>query len=129
MAKQRKQRQKRSWRRRRRVIATALLVGAVIVAVGMAVWTGRAPEEGRVGKTASGDRLHRVSTGHLPAFAASASSQVQAVYLYAANHSEVLRFIPCYCGCGSIGHRHNGDCYVHARNADGTVTFTSHGAT
>jgi hypothetical protein len=129
MAKEHKRHQKRSCRHRRGVIASGVLVGAVILLVGIAVGVGRAPQEERVGVTSSGDRLHRVPVGDLPAFAASAPSWVQRAYLFAAGQPEVLEYIPCYCGCTNIGHRHNGNCYVHERHVDGTITFTSHGAT
>lgn len=129
MAKGRKKHHKRRSRHRRSVIAAGVLVGAVILVVGTAVWTGRAPQEDKVTLTAWGDRLHTVPSGHLPAFAASASSSVQTVYRYAVAHPGILQYIPCFCGCRNIGHRHNGDCYVRARHADGTITYTSHGGT
>lgn len=114
---------------RRGIIAAGVLGGAVFLVVGMAVWTGRAPQEGKVTVTASGDRLHRVPAGQLPAFAASESPLVQNNYRFAVAQPDALRNIPCYCGCEGVGHRHNGHCYVQGRHSDGTVTFTSHGAT
>jgi hypothetical protein len=53
---------------------------------------------------------------------------VEAVYRYAVAHGETLQYIPCVCGCGAIGHRHNADCYVAERLPDGAITFTNHGA-
>ena len=129
MAKKRKRDQKRRWEHSRGLLATVVLVGTVILGMGIVVWTERTPPQERVGLTASGDRLHTVPAGHLPMFAASASSVVQTVYRYAVAHPEVLRYVPCYCGCDRFGHRHNGDCYVQDRHADETITFTSHGAT
>lgn len=79
--------------------------------------------------TSSGDRLETIAAGELPSFAKQASVKVQEAYRYAAGHPEVLQYIPCYCGCGNIGHRHNGNCYVQERHADGRITFTSHAAT
>ncbi|MFQ5803698.1 MAG: PCYCGC motif-containing (lipo)protein [Candidatus Methylomirabilales bacterium] len=119
----------RRWRHRRTVIAAGVVVGAVILGLGMAVVIGWGPQGERVRVAASGDRLHRVPVGQLPAFATSAPSWVQRAYLYAAGQPEVLRHTPCFCGCRDIGHRHNGDCYVQARHADETITFTSHAAT
>ncbi|MFQ5803432.1 MAG: PCYCGC motif-containing (lipo)protein [Candidatus Methylomirabilales bacterium] len=129
MAKKRKRYQKRGWKHSRVVLATGVLMGAVVLVVGMAVWTGQAPQEGKVTVTASGDRLHRVPAEHLPAFAVSESPLVQNNYRFAVAHPDTLGYIPCFCGCDRFGHRHNGDCYVQARHSDGTVTFTSHGAT
>ena len=76
-----------------------------------------------------GDRLETVAAGELPSFADQASAKVQQTYRYAATHPEVLQYIPCTCGCRNTGHRHNGDCYVQERFADGQITFTSHAAT
>ncbi|MFQ5804114.1 MAG: PCYCGC motif-containing (lipo)protein [Candidatus Methylomirabilales bacterium] len=121
--------EKRCWEHSRRVITAVVVGGSVILGIGMVGWTGQAPQAERARMTASGDRLHRVPVGDLPAFVVSAPSSVQRAYLYAAGHPEGLRYIPCFCGCTNIGHRHNADCYVHERHVDGTITFTSHGAT
>jgi len=47
---------------------------------------------------------------------------VRAVYQFAAEHPEVLSYVPCFCGCERGGHRGNDDCFVKARNAQGDVT-------
>src|SRR3954471_19313799 len=47
---------------------------------------------------------------------------VRAVYRFAAEHPEVLSYVPCFCGCERSGHRGNDDCFVRARNAQGDVT-------
>jgi hypothetical protein len=47
---------------------------------------------------------------------------VRAVYQFAAEHPEVLSYVPCFCGCERSGHRGNDDCFVKARNAQGDVT-------
>jgi hypothetical protein len=47
---------------------------------------------------------------------------VRAAYVFAAEHPEVLSYVPCFCGCERAGHRGNEDCFVSARDADGDVT-------
>ena len=47
---------------------------------------------------------------------------VKAVYKFAAEHPEVLSYVPCFCGCERGGHRGNDDCFVKTRNAQGDVT-------
>src|SRR5476649_2481313 len=47
---------------------------------------------------------------------------VRAVYKFAAEHPEILGYVPCFCGCEREGHRGNDDCFVKARNAQGDVT-------
>jgi hypothetical protein len=50
-----------------------------------------------------------------------------AAYEFAARHPDVLQYIPCFCGCERSGHAGNGDCFVRARDAEGKVTWDSHG--
>jgi hypothetical protein len=53
---------------------------------------------------------------------------IQAVYRYAAEHPEVLRYVPCFCGCNEMGHRSSEDCFVKSRAKNGTVTeWNEHG--
>ena len=50
------------------------------------------------------------------------------MYQFAAEHPEVLKFVPCYCGCESSGHPHNESCFVKRRDAAGNVTeWDTHG--
>jgi len=53
---------------------------------------------------------------------------VKAVYEFAARHPEVLKYLPCFCGCERMGHRGNDDCFVAGRDAKGHVTdWENHG--
>jgi hypothetical protein len=55
---------------------------------------------------------------------------VRAAYKFAAEHPEVLSYVPCYCGCERSGHRGNEDCFVTTRDANGDVTgWEPHGMT
>lgn len=52
----------------------------------------------------------------------------RAVYRFAAEHPEVLKYVPCYCGCESTGHGHNESCFVKRRDAKGNVIeWDTHG--
>ena len=95
---------------------------------GSFAWWASAPAEPPTRKTPSGDLLETVPRGELPSFARAGGPKVEAVYRYAVAHGETLRYIPCVCGCGAIGHQHNAHCYVAERRADGAITFTNHGA-
>ena len=54
--------------------------------------------------------------------------QTRAVYQFAAEHPEVLKYVPCYCGCESTGHPHNESCFVKRRDASGNVVeWDTHG--
>jgi hypothetical protein len=53
---------------------------------------------------------------------------VRATYDFAAQHPEILSYVPCYCGCGSQGHRANDMCFVARRDAKGNVLeWDTHG--
>ncbi|MER3438076.1 MAG: hypothetical protein C4346_11105 [Chloroflexota bacterium] len=56
-----------------------------------------------------------------PAVLNQASAEVQEAYRFAVAHPDVLRYIPCFCGCGAQGHTSNYDCYVREARADGSV--------
>jgi len=79
-------------------------------------------------KTPNGDLLETVPRGGLPSFARNGGAGVEEAYRYARENGETLRYIPCFCGCKSIGHRSNEDCYVTERHPDGRITFNSHSA-
>lgn len=58
-----------------------------------------------------------------PGFApARPMDQTRAVYAFAAEHPEVMKYVPCYCGCEASGHPHNESCFVKRRDARGNVT-------
>lgn len=42
-------------------------------------------------------------------------------HIFTADHPEVASYVPCYCGCGSAGHKHNADCFVKGRDPQGRV--------
>ena len=53
---------------------------------------------------------------------------VRATYDFAAQHPEVLKYVPCYCGCGADGHSANESCFVARRDARGNVLeWDTHG--
>jgi hypothetical protein len=63
----------------------------------------------------------------LPDFVQDAPPQVQEAYQFAAANAEILQQMPCYCGCGGVGHMNNLDCYVAEFAPDGSVAaFDNH---
>jgi Protein of unknown function with PCYCGC motif len=66
----------------------------------------------------------------LPTFLAEKEKQIQQIYLVAAQHTDLLKNIPCYCGCGeSVGHKSNLDCFINEEKADGSIIWDSHATT
>jgi len=67
------------------------------------------------------------SMDHMPAEVQSAPVTVQQAYQFAVANPDVMHELPCYCGCGPIGHTSNYACYVAEQNPDGSVkTFDNH---
>ena len=62
----------------------------------------------------------------MPADVVSAPRVVREAYTFAVAQPEVLTQLPCYCGCGAIGHTSNYACYVSGSDADGAIAFDLH---
>jgi len=60
------------------------------------------------------------AAGPLPNWLTTADPSIVADYAWAAEHYEELRYIPCYCGCNSVGHTDNASCY-YRWDKNGTI--------
>ena len=59
-----------------------------------------------------------------PDFVSAAGPEVKRLYAFQIENGELMRYMPCFCGCGQdAGHRNNRDCYVKRVNSDGTVVL------
>jgi hypothetical protein len=74
----------------------------------------------------SASDLHMLSMDQMPAEVQSAPMSVQTAYQFNAANPDVMKNIPCYCGCGNIGHTSNYDCYISDVDAGGKITFDNH---
>ena len=70
--------------------------------------------------------LTLLPSDQLPAEVQAAPAAVRQAYQFAAANPEVMEHIPCYCGCGSIGHKSNYACYVSGVDGDGAPIFDNH---
>jgi hypothetical protein len=59
----------------------------------------------------------------LPSDIRRAPLEVREAYRFAIANRDTLRYIPCYCGCGSEGHTSNASCYVKDYSTPGNLTF------
>ncbi len=73
----------------------------------------------------SGD-LHMLAMDEMPSEVQSAPTTVQTAYQFAAANPDVMKNIPCYCGCGNIGHTSNYSCYVSSVDDKGKIAFDNH---
>ncbi len=70
--------------------------------------------------------LNMAPMSQMPAEVQSAPVTVREAYQFAAANPDVMKNIPCYCGCGDIGHTSNYSCYVSGVDDKGKVTFDNH---
>lgn len=75
----------------------------------------------------SGTHLTMMSADEMPAEVLASSMNVQRAYRFAAANPDVMKEIFCYCGCDSLGHTSNYDCYISNVSEDGNITFEQHG--
>ncbi len=59
----------------------------------------------------------------LPANIRQAPPNVRDAYRFAIANQDILRQIPCYCGCGGERHKSNADCYIKDVRPDGSIVF------
>ncbi len=62
----------------------------------------------------------------LPQEMQSAPTQVREAYQFAIANPSALQNVPCYCGCGAIGHTSNYSCYVKNTDSNGKPVFDQH---
>ena len=62
----------------------------------------------------------------LPTKMQNAPTRVREAYQFAVANPDALKNVPCYCGCGSVGHTSNYACYVKAAKLDGAFVFDDH---
>ncbi len=78
--------------------------------------------------TTSSSEAHLAMTSldQMPMDVQSAPITVQAAYQFNTANPDIMKDIPCYCGCGDIGHTSNYDCYVSGTDEQGKVAFDKH---
>ncbi len=107
------------------------LVMTVVVAASQGTAVPQRAAAGAKPQAPAPTKQARVSVPPLPSvgFAAVRPMDiVRATYDFAAQHPEVLKYVPCYCGCGSQGHKSNESCFVARRDAKGNVLeWDTHG--
>ncbi len=64
----------------------------------------------------------------LPAFLATAAPRVRDAYRFAIANPDALKTVPCYCGCGKMGHTSNLTCFIQEGSAGATPLFDEHAA-
>jgi hypothetical protein len=56
----------------------------------------------------------------------AAPPKVQQAYQFAVANPDVMKHIPCYCGCGAMGHTSNYSCYVASAEPGQKIKYDTH---
>jgi hypothetical protein len=78
------------------------------------------------GRRVFGANAHRYKLAPesvIPAYVRKAPEDVREAYRFAIANREILRYIPCYCGCGADGHTSNASCYVKDSSTPTNLVF------
>ena len=70
--------------------------------------------------------LDMASIAQMPAEVQASPVTVQEAYQFNVANPDIMKDIPCYCGCGNIGHTSNYNCYVSNVDDAGKLTFDNH---
>jgi hypothetical protein len=100
------------WRRWKRLVLGALSSILIGCSGSSSTTTDHAPRMASM--TMMPDAVHR------------AAAVTQEAYQFAVANPEILQGIPCYCGCGGMGHTSNYSCYVQRVSSSGTPVFDTH---
>lgn len=76
--------------------------------------------------TATGRELEMAPMSQMPDDVKSAPAVTQQAYQFAVANPDIIQHIPCYCGCGNMGHTSNYSCYVESVDAAGNIKFDGH---
>ena len=66
------------------------------------------------------------SLNTMPLEVQNAPVAVQQAYQFNVANPELMTQLPCYCGCGAMGHTSNYSCYVSGVDTDGKVKYDTH---
>ena len=61
-----------------------------------------------------------------PDYVTALPADWQGAYAFALARPDVLQWLPCYCGCGRMGHGSNLDCFFQRRADTETFTYEEH---
>ena len=75
---------------------------------------------------ASTHTLHMAELSDMAIEVQNAPERVSEAYRFAVANPEATKNVPCFCGCGPIGHTNNYDCYVQDAPNNGAVVFDPH---
>ena len=62
----------------------------------------------------------------MPDFVRDAPARVKDAYQFATTNPDDLAAVPCYCGCGNMGHKSNLSCFIQSGAKDTQPVYEPH---
>jgi hypothetical protein len=78
------------------------------------------------GTAEAGSGLAMAPLSAMPADIRRAPPVVRESYQFAIANPDIVQEIPCYCGCGEMGHTSSYNCYAEGTEDDGNLRFDGH---
>jgi hypothetical protein len=110
-----------------RVTRTAALSVVMLALGAFTPWPATSAPRAHPPRPAAARPAAAAATSTLPAYA-TRTPELAAIYRWAANHREELQYIPCACGCESLKHKSNWNCFAKAEPSPGKFVWDDHGA-
>ena len=99
----------------RRTFFHTTVTAAAVVALSDSLWS--------LGFSATKQGYKLAPESLLPFDLRQVPAEVREAYRFAIANREILRYVPCYCGCGHEGHASNASCYVKDDSTPGNLVF------
>ena len=112
-------------------LISMLAVAVLVVLVGLGAIFLLAGGSGSDGPetAAPASTMDDQNDGTLPQYVMAASEDVRMAYQYAMDRTDVMMWMPCYCGCGEhSGHKSAKNCFIKETSTATNVQFDEHGA-
>ena len=75
----------------------------------------------------NGDQAYLLAPlSQMPDVVQEAPAAVREAYRFAVYNEDTLSQLPCYCGCGAMGHTSNYTCFVANVDEEGAVEYDNH---
>ncbi len=71
-------------------------------------------------------KMNLAPVSDLPKDMQTAPERVRTAYQFAAANPDALKNVPCYCGCGAMGHTSNYSCYVKDAKDGKVIAWDDH---
>jgi hypothetical protein len=118
---------------KKRFVHLALLIVILLSAVSLSACSkNEAPVEASGARAAAASELPghanhlMASTDDMPDEIKNAPVRVKSAYSFAVGSPQILKKLPCYCGCGGMGHNSLYACYVSSVESNGKINFDNH---